>query len=171
MEIELERAFLLKYKPENFDKCKSTEILDVYFPKSAEHPVLRLRKKGDKLELTKKFPLDGKDSSEQAEHTIILSEEEFEEFSKLEGKKLRKIRYYYPMGNLTAEIDIYQDKLQGLCVVDFEFKTKQEKDNFSMPNFCLCDVSQEKTFAAGLLAGKKYSDIKLFLDKLNYRKV
>jgi len=171
MEIELERTFLLKYKPENFDKCKSVEIFDVYFPQSSEHPVLRLRKKGDSLELTKKFPLDGKDSSEQAEHTIILSEEEFKEFSKLEGKKLRKIRHYYPMGNLMAEIDVYQDNLQGLCVVDFEFKTKEEKDAFKMPDFCLCDVSQEKTFAAGLLADKGYDDIKSFLDKLNYKNI
>lgn len=171
MEIELERTFLLKYKPENFDRCKSVEIRDVYFPLSSEHPVLRLRKKGDKLELTKKFPIDGKDSSEQAEHTIILSKAEFDNFSKLGGKNLRKIRNYYPMGSLTAEIDVYQDKLEGLCVVDFEFKTKEEKDNFVMPDFCLCDVSQDVIFAAGLLAGKEYSDIESYLNKLNYKKV
>ena len=75
------------------------------------------------------------------------------------------------MGNLMAEIDVYQDNLQGLCVVDFEFKTKEEKDAFKMPDFCLCDVSQEKTFAAGLLAGKGYDDIKSFLDKLNYKNI
>jgi CYTH domain-containing protein len=171
MEIELERTFLLKYKPERLDMCKSVEISDVYFPQSAEHPVIRLRKKGDKLELTKKFPIDGKDSSEMEEHTIILSPEEFEVFLKMPGKKLRKIRYYYPAGNLTAEIDIYQDDLQGLCVVDFEFKTKEEKDNFLMPDFCLCEVSQEETFCAGLMAGKGYDNIRPFLDRLNYKKV
>jgi CYTH domain-containing protein len=170
MEIELERTFLLKYKPEGLDRCKSVEISDVYFPQSVEHPVLRLRKKGDKRELTKKFPIDGKDSSEQEEHTIILSEKEFEEFFKLEGKELRKIRYYYPVGGLTAEVDVYQDKLRGLCVVDFEFKTKEQKNKFLMPNFCLCEVSQDKTFAAGLLAGKKYGDIESFLKSLNYKK-
>jgi CYTH domain-containing protein len=171
MEIELERTFLLKYKPEGFDQLKSVEILDIYFPKLSAHPTLRLRKKGNKLELTKKFPINGKDSSEQVEHTIILSEEEFVEFSRLEGKMLRKTRYYYSVGNLIAEIDIYHGELRGLCVVDFEFKTKEEKDNFSMPDFCLCDVTQEEMIAGGLLAGKKYGDIEELLNKINYKKI
>ncbi|OGZ74761.1 MAG: hypothetical protein A2998_01685 [Candidatus Staskawiczbacteria bacterium RIFCSPLOWO2_01_FULL_37_25b] len=171
MEIELERTFLLKYKPDGLEKCKSKEILDVYFPHSAEHPILRLRKRGDAFEITKKSPIKGNDSSEQSEYTIILSEEEFKEFSKLEGKKLRKIRHYYPFGGRIAEIDIYLDKLQGFCAADFEFETKEEKDAFLMPEFCLCDVTQEKTFAAGLLAGKDYKDIELFLEKLNYKKI
>ncbi len=42
MEIELERTFLLKYKPKDLEKYKSVEILDIYFPYSSEHPVLRL---------------------------------------------------------------------------------------------------------------------------------
>lgn len=167
----MERTFLLKYKPENLDKCKSVEILDVYFPKSAPHPHLRLRKKGDKFELTKKQPLNGKDSSEQAEHTIILSEEEYKTFAQLPGKSLRKIRYYYPFGKVTAEIDVYQDDLQGLCVVDFEFEDKKEKDDFLMPDFCLCDIVQNEDLAAGILTGKKYNEIKLILDKLNYKKI
>lgn len=171
MEIELERTFLLKYKPEGLEKCKSKEISDIYFPQSAEHPILRLRKRGDDFEITKKSPIKGNDSSEQSEYTIILSEEEFKEFSKLEGKKLRKIRHYYPFRDRTAEIDIYLDKLQGLCVVDFEFKTNEDKDAFLMPEFCLCDITQEKTFAAGLLAGKDYKDIELFLDRFNYKKI
>lgn len=171
MEIELERTFLLKYKPEGLEKCKFNEILDVYFPQSAEHPILRLRKRGDILELTKKSPIKENDSSEQSEHTIILSAEEFKEFSKLNGKKLRKIRYYSPFGDRTAEIDIYLDKLQGLCVVDFEFETKEDKNVFLMPEFCLRDVTQDKTFAAGILAGKEYEDIKSYLDKFNYKKI
>jgi len=171
MEIELERTFLLKYKPEDLDKCKSVEIFDTYFPKSARHPVLRLRKKGEKIELTKKFPVKDGDSSEQEEHTIILSQEEFEEFSKLEGAKLRKIRYYYPVRNLMAEIDVFQDKLQGLCMVDFEFKTKEEKENFKAPDFCAAEITQEEIFAGGFLVGSSYEDAKPALDKLNYKKL
>ena len=172
MEVELERTFLLKYKPKGVNDCKSVEILDVYFPREEFHPVLRLRKKGDKLELTKKFPINGQDSSEQEEHTIKLSEKEFDAVSKLDGKRVRKIRYYYGLpGGQLAEIDVFKDELEGLVLADFEFKTKEEKDNFLMPDFCLADVSQDKWLAGGLLAGKSYVDIEKVFEKYNYRKI
>ncbi len=167
MEIELERTFLLKNKPKDLEKYKSVEILDIYFPYSAEHPILRLRKSGNIYELTKKQPLKGLDSSEQTEETISLSKQEFEEFSKLKGKRLRKIRYYY----LNSEIDFFLDELEGLVLVDFEFKEKEKKNDFKMPDYCLKDITQEKFCAGGILAGKKYSDIELFLKKHNYKKI
>jgi len=171
MEIELERTFLIKEKPKDLEKCKHFEIVDVYIPKSAEHPILRIRKSGDKYFMTKKSPLVGNDSSEQGEQTIILSKEEWEELANLEGKRLRKIRYYYPFEGRTAEIDIYLDDLEGLGVVDFEFKTREEKNKFVMPDLCLLDVTQEKMTAGGILAGKKYKDIEPFLKKCRYTKL
>ncbi len=171
MEIELERTFLLKDKPKDLEKCRSVEILDVYIPKSARHPILRIRKSGDHYMITKKSPLHGTDSSEQEEQTIPLSKEEFEELTALEGRRLRKIRYYYPFGGLTAELDFYLDKLEGLAIVDFEFKEVEEKNNFKMPNFCLADVTQEELLAAGYLAGRSYEDIEQFLNKHNYKKI
>ena len=73
--------------------------------------------------------------------------------------------------NLEAEIDIFLDDLEGLATADFEFVSSQEKDSFIMPDFCLADVTQEKTTAAGILAGKKYSDIEPFLNKYGYKKI
>lgn len=171
MEKELERTFLLKNIPDGLEKCKSVEIIDVFIPKSAGHPVLRIRKKGNILEITKKYPLDGKDSSEQGEYTISLTKEEFNELSEIPGKKFRKRRYFYPFLKRTAEIDIYSDDLEGLATVDFEFSSKKEKDNFKMPEFCLTDVTQEEFVAGGFLAGKKYLDIEKFLNRYNYKKI
>lgn len=171
MEIELERTFLLKEKPKDLEKSNSIEILDVYFPKSAEHPILRLRKRGNTMELTKKCPIKGNDSSEQSEETIPLSKEEYDEFSKLEGKRLKKIRHYYQFNGRVAEVDIYLEDLAGLGVVDFEFERKEDKDSFQMPEFCFLDVTQERMTAGGILAGKKYEDLKPFLDKVGYKKI
>jgi len=171
MEIELERTFLLKYIPEGLDKCKFIEIEDIYIPAASEHPVLRIRRKGNKFEITKKQPVSGTDSSEQSEHTIILSEEEYKDLSKLKGKRFRKIRYYYPCDSGNAEIDIFEDDLDGLAVVDFEFNLKSEKDNFKMPDFCLADVTQDRTIAGGILAGKKFSDIKSELEKYGHKEL
>ncbi len=170
MEIELERTFLLKKIPEGLKDCKSIEIFDIYIPQSVPHPILRIRKRGDVFEMTKKSPIEN-DSSEQEEHTISLSEKEFSELSNLDGKRLRKIRYFYPINNRTAEIDIYLDNLEGFATVDFEFDSSEEKSNFTMPDFCLAEVTQEEFAAAGYLAGKKYEDIQSFLEKYNYKKI
>jgi len=171
MEIELERTFLLKNTPAGLEKCKSIEISDIYIPKTAEHPILRIRKRGDFFEITKKCPIKGNDSSEQGENTISLLKEEFDELSQLKGKRFRKMRYFYSYNNKIAEIDIYLDDLKGLALVDFEFNKQEEKDKFKIPNFCLADVTQEKFMAGGMLAGKKYSDIEPFLKKYNYKKI
>lgn len=169
MKVELELTFLLKEIPKNLKNCEFVEILDIYFPTTIPHPILRLRKKGNLFEMTKKAPIKETDSSEQYEKTISLSEEEFLELSKLLGKRLRKIRYYYPVDKETAEIDVFLDDLEGLVTADFEFNSSEEKAKFVMPDFCLVDVTQEKGTAGGILAGKKYSDIQPVLDKYNYQ--
>ena len=161
MEVELERTFLIKELPKNLKECKSIEVLDIYIPQSVPHPILRIRKRGSVFEITKKAPVEN-DSSEQEEQTISLSEQEFSELSNLQGKRLRKIRCYYPFNNKTAEIDVFLDDLEGLALVDFEFDSIEDKTNFAMPDFCLADVTQEEFIAGGFLAGKKYSDIKSF---------
>ncbi len=171
MEIELERTFLLKKIPKNLKKCKSFEILDIYLPAKVNHPILRIRKSDNKYTITKKERISLNDCSEQTEKTIPLSEKEYQELSKIKGKRLRKIRYYYPFENKRAEIDFYLDELEGLITVDFEFKNKEEKDSFIMPEFCLADITQEKGTAGGILAGKDYAYLKPVLDKYDYKKI
>ncbi len=171
MEIELERTFLLKNIPPDMEKCESIEIIDIYIPRTANHPVLRIRKKGDVFEITKKEPVKKNDVSEQYEKTIPLSEEEFNELAQIKGKRLRKKRYFYPFQRKIAEIDIYLDDLEGLGLADIEFNNKKEKDKFQIPDFCLVDITQEKFIAGGMLAGKKYSDIQSFLNKYNYHRI
>ncbi len=169
--IELERTYLLKEIPKNLKSCKFKEIIDLYIPKSNQHPVLRIRKNGSKFEMTKKQPIKGNDSSCQEEQTITLSEEEFKELNKIDGKKIHKIRYYYDCNNKIAEIDVFQDLLNGLILVDFEFETTEEKDSFKIPEFCLADVTQDKFIAGGMLCGKSYKDIENELKQFKYKKL
>lgn len=167
---EFELTFLAKFLPNDLEKFPSKEIVDIYIPKEKEHPTIRLRKNGDVLELTKKEPVNGEDSSWQLEQTIHLTEEEYKVFAKLDGKKNSKIRYKYPYQNQTAEIDVFQDDLKGLVVVDFEFESKDAMKNFEMPDFCLADVTHEKFIAGGMVCGKKYQDLESELKRFNYKK-
>ena len=70
--IELELTYLAKYLPRDLDRTKFKEIVDIYVPNGSDHLTLRIRKNGDKYEITKKEPLKGKDSSIQLEQTISL---------------------------------------------------------------------------------------------------
>lgn len=171
MEIELERTFLAKYIPEGLEKCEFKEILDIYIPLEAIHPNLRIRKRGDIYEITKKELIHGDDSSELSEKTIPLNEEEFKSFSQLAGKRLHKNRYFYPYEKRIAEIDVFLDDLAGLVVVDFEFSTREVMEKFKMPDFCLAEITQDKSMAGGMLTGKSYLDIEKDLAKYNYKKL
>ncbi|MBW2999731.1 hypothetical protein KY339_03585 [Candidatus Woesearchaeota archaeon] len=168
--IELEKTYLAKSIPPGLKDCKSKEIIDIYVPKSSEHPKLRIRKNGSKFEMTKKEPVDT-DASHQEEQTIILTEAEFNEFMKLDGKKTHKIRYYCDYEGRTAEIDVFQGALKGLIVVDFEFETPEERDSFEMPDFCLVEVTQEQFIAGGMICGKTYEDVEEDLKRFDYVKL
>ena len=169
--IELEKTYLIKKLPDNLESCKFKEIIDLYLPEASKHSKLRLRKNGDRYELTKKEPVNGTDSSCQEEQTIILTEIEFNAFNQLKGKKIHRTRYYSDYSGRTAEIDVFRDLLEGLVLVDFEFKTIEEKDGFEMPEFCLADVTQDVFTAGGVICGKCYGDIEKELKKYNYSRI
>ena len=167
---EHEKTYLAKKLPD-LSNCEHKEIIDIYIPTTAVHPTLRIRKNGDYYEITKKEPIND-DPSHQKEETTTLTAEEFAELSEeLKGKRLHKIRYLYPFEGKTAEIDVFQDELKGLVVVDFEFETVEEKNSFSIPDFCLVDVTAEEFIAGGMLCGKNYTEIERELEKFKYKKL
>ena len=171
IEIELEKTYLAKALPQGLEACPHKEVYDIYVPAAAAHPTLRLRKKGDKYEMTKKYPVMGADASEHEEHTIRLSKEEFEDLACAPGKRVRKIRYEYMHEDMKAEVDVFLDDLEGLVLVDFEFASSKEKAGFEMPDFCLVEVTLDEKLAGGMLCGKKYADIEGHLEELGYEPI
>lgn len=171
VELELEKTYLLKELPAGLADCKSEILSDAYIPVTARHPHLRLRRKGDRYELTKKEPVDGTDSSRQNEHTIRLTPEEAAAFDNIEAKRFTKRRYYCTVDGFAAEVDLYQEALEGLAVIDFEFKSEAALEAFEMPSICLADVTQEEALAGGILAGKTYADLAGVLSSYGYKPV
>lgn len=169
--IERELTYLIKNLPEGLEDCDFKEIIDIYVPEKSKHPTLRIRKNGDKFEVTKKEPVEGDDSSEMNEFTTPLTEEEFQALSTVDGKRVRKLRYFYDHDGMLAEVDVFQDDLHGLILVDFEFETSKEKEAFEMPEFCLADITQEVFTAGGMVCGKRYEDLEKDLDRFEYEKI
>lgn len=168
---ELELTYLAKELPKGLKNARSKEMLDIYIPSSAKHPDLRIRKIGERREITKKQPLKEGDASHQLETTIPLTKEEYAELSELKGKRVEKTRYCYKEGGVSYEIDVFHGGLEGLVLVDIEFDSLEKQKAFTAPAWCLADVTQEKLFAGGMLAGKKYSDIETKLLKFGYKKL
>lgn len=169
--IELERTYLAKFLPAGISDCEKKKMVDIYLPADSDHPKLRVRKQGEKYVITKKNPVVEGDATKQKEENIGLTEKEFGEFNQLIGKRVEKTRYYYPVGKLMAEIDVFEGNLRGLVLVDFEFDNQADFDNFVSPEFCGEFVGQEDFVAGGLLAGKKYEDIEENLKKFGYEKI
>lgn len=166
--IERERTFLLKYVPTDLQNFSKKEIFDLYIPEEAEHPVLRIRKAGDEMVITKKFDVDNSVYARE-EVTIPLTKHEYRGFLQIPSKKVTKVRYDYPYKGRMAEIDLFQQDLYGLALVDFEFEDEENMLQFQMPDFCLVEVTEEDALAGGVLAGRKYQDLKPMLEKYGYK--
>ena len=171
--LEYERTFLAKQIPEGLKACKSKELIDIYIPKVIEiHAPIRIRKNGEKYEITKKTTVVEGDHSVKNEQTIDLLKHEFDKLEKeISGRRVRKMRYLYPVNGKTAEVDVFMEALTGLILIDFEFATIEEKDAFKMPFFCLADVTQEEFVAGGMLCGKRYADLEKDLARYSYQKL
>ncbi|HMS92616.1 MAG TPA: hypothetical protein PKC05_03950 [Candidatus Saccharibacteria bacterium] len=171
-EIELELTYLASRMPEEVLNVQPMPMVDIYIPEAGkDHPHLRLRQKGDKYEITKKEPIETGDASAQLETTIPLEKIEFDALSQASQAKVEKNRYYVVIEGSPAEVDVFEGKLKGLVLIDFEFDSEEDKSSFKPPITCLCDVTQEEFIAGGLLAGKSYADIRLDLERLNYKPI
>jgi CYTH domain-containing protein len=125
---------------------------------------LRIRQKGKKFELTKKFDIASYDESVKEEINVLVSKEEFKKLWPLTVKSLEKIRYYFPLKNgLLAEMDVYQKELKGLVVVEVEFKSVEQMNSFVPPKWFDRDVTLEHWSGNAYLAGKNFKDIKKYL--------
>lgn len=112
---ELELTYLVKELPAGLKKARQKEVFDIYVPSTIPHPTLRIRKNGDKYEITKKEPITEGDASRQLETTIPLKLAEFDEFEKLvRGKRVRKIRYYYEENGVTLAAHLFRNAVARL---------------------------------------------------------
>lgn len=169
--LELEKTYLIKDIPSWLCSLPYKDLLDIYVPLESDHAHLRIRKHGEKMVIMKKELTRPGDLSSMEETVIPLTAQEFAVFQGIPGKRIHKHRYYLPYQWLTIEIDVFQDELLWLIMADVEFPNEAIKQSFLMPDFCLCEVTQEVRFAWWLLCGKAYQDISNLLNNLWYKKI
>ncbi len=168
-DLEIELTYLAKQIPVEIVNAVGQELIDIYVPEDVDFPQLRIRKKDNHYEITKKSPFKQGDLSAHYEDTILLNEAEYWVLSRVSSKKLEKRRFSSSVGNYMIELDIFQGDLTGLVLIDFEFKTLEDKAEFTPPFYCLADVTQEKLMLGNHLAGKTYQDIEPILKAFRYK--
>ena len=170
-EIEIEKRFLAKYIPSDLDISKGVELKDIYIPITSNDKKMRIRRKGNTFEITKKVPLKDGDLSVQEEQTIPLTKEEYEAFKNIEGSIASKLRVEYQYKEQVFEFDIFKELLEGIVLIDIEFSSVEEFEKFEVPDFCLCDVTQDSIIGGGKIGGKTYYDLEEYLNSKNYKKI
>lgn len=167
--LEVELTYLAGFIPEGLELAEAQSLVDIYVPKSREFPSLRIRRSGDRYELTKKQALQEGDLSAHYEHTITLDESEYNALCKSSNRRISKKRFYLPFNEHTAEVDVFDDELNGLVLIDFEFSSAEDARIFNPPDYCLANVTQEPLVLGSYLAGKTYTDIEAVLKKHSYK--
>ena len=136
--IEIERKFLVKKIPDNLDTYERIDMTQGYLNTD---PVVRVRKENDDYVLTYK----GSGLLSHSEYNLPLNKEAFEHLlKKCDGIIISKSRYKIPIeNNLTAELDIFKGDLDSLKLVEVEFDSVEEADNFTPPEWFGEDVTTD----------------------------
>ena len=106
--VELELTFLAKSLPENLQDHPSKHIVDLYVENRTNHADLRIRKNGDRFEITRKTPVMDGDASKQTEVTIPINRTEYESLHNTTARKVAKTRYFYEQEGTCAEFDVFE---------------------------------------------------------------
>lgn len=136
--IEIERKFLVKKIPDNLDTYERIDMIQGYLNTA---PVVRVRKENDDYVLTYK----GSGLLSHSEYNLPLNKEAFEHLlKKCDGIIISKSRYKIPIeNNLTAELDIFKGDLDSLKLVEVEFDSVEEANNFTPPEWFGEDVTTD----------------------------
>jgi CYTH domain-containing protein/CHAD domain-containing protein len=144
---EIERKFLVTEMPRA--ESGRAAIEQGYLALDEETEV-RLRRAGDELFLTAK----GGHGEVREEVEVSIDPESFEALWPLTaGRRVRKVRHYMPLGHdLRAEVDVYEDGLDGLRTVEVEFETEDGSRAFTPPPWFGRELTGDRRYANQTLA-------------------
>lgn len=149
--MEIEKKFLVEEMPENLNRYSKKEIEQGYL--SSRNPVLRVRRSNNDYFLTYKSRygiLEANDSDSLISNEVelpISSEAYYHLLEKSDYNIIRKTRYLIPLeDNLTAELDVFHEILEGLIFLEVEFTDELSAKNFIPPSWFGQDVTLNDSY-------------------------
>ena len=151
--MEIERKYLVASLPEGLCDCPHVEIEQGYLCTS---PTVRVRRMDDVYWLTVKEKVATDSTAiHNREEEFRLSEEKYMMLkSKCDGQLVSKTRYRVPLAQegLTAELDLFHGRHEGLRLVEVEFPSTAVADAFVPPAWFGPDVSHDSRYRNSSLA-------------------
>jgi adenylate cyclase len=143
MSIEIERKFLVDRLPSSCDKLSGAVIRQGYVTVAEGGLELRIRQKQDRFFQT----LKAGEGLSRTEIEIELSEIQFGQlWPHTEGRRVNKTRYRVAVGEHTAELDRFDGDLAGLLLVEVEFASVDDANQFTPPDWFGIDVTEDKRY-------------------------
>lgn len=145
--MEIERKYLVKYIPQSLEQYEMKRIEQGYL---CRKPIVRIRKSNDDYILTYKSKVNAVESTALVNNEIEmeLTKSAYEHLKdKIDHNLIVKRRYLIPIeGGLTAELDIFEGKLEGLYFAEIEFPDIEAAENFVLCDWLSKDVSEDKRY-------------------------
>lgn len=138
--MEIERKFLITKLPKDLEEYPCRHIEQGYL---STNPVVRIRRDNDKYELTYK----SSGLMTRQEYNLPLDQESYSHLArKIDGRLIRKKRYIIPLssspsGDLTIELDVFQEDLAPLMLAEVEFPSEEAAKAFVPPAWFGEDVT------------------------------
>lgn len=136
--MEIERKFIPTNLPEDLNQFKHHKIEQAYLNTA---PVVRIRKQDNEYFITYK----GGGMMAREEYNLPLNETSYNHLlTKADGNVITKTRFLIPIHDgLTAELDIFEGKFAGMLLVEVEFNSIEQADNFVPPEWFGADVTND----------------------------
>ena len=146
--VEIERKFLVARKPEPLPEGEPLE--QGYLAVAPDGTEVRIRRRAGHSTLTVKSG----PAHVRVEEEIEIDDRRFEALWALtEGRRVAKTRHLVPLGDdLTAELDVYAEALDGLLVAEVEFASSEASDAFAPPDWLGTEVTGDARYANQSLA-------------------
>lgn len=139
--MEIERKFIPIELPEDLNQFEHHKIEQAYLNTA---PVIRIRKQDDEYILTYK----GGGMMAREEYNLPLNKESYYHLlEKADGNVITKTRFNIPIhDNLIAELDIFEGKFADMALIEVEFNSIEQANNFTPPEWFGEDVTHDKRF-------------------------
>lgn len=154
--MEIEKKYLINLPMEEISKYPHITIEQGYI---CTNPVIRIRKTDKSYYVTYKssglmIRQEFEDEISKKQYNVLKT--------KVDYNLISKKRYYIPLDeSLTVELDVFNDKLEGLIMAEVEFISEESANNFQPPDWFIKEVTFNTTFHNNNLCKKDNTD---FLD-------
>ena len=146
--IEIERKFLIKNLPD-LNLAKKVYIHQGYITHTNDSVEVRLRQKEEHFFITVKSG----SGMVRNEHEISVDQQQFEKlWPETQGRRIEKHRWTGQLGAQIFELDIFMGELKSLMLVEVEFASTEEADNFQPVDWFGAEVTMDKRYKNKALA-------------------